>query len=68
MDAKAVHESLTRKFGEKVTGANLEAKSPFVVVAADAIVEVAAFCKSDPDLAFDNLMCLSGVEIGRAHV
>jgi NADH-quinone oxidoreductase subunit C len=62
MDPKAVHERLTQKFGEKITGANLEAASPFAVVAVEAIVEVAAFCKADPDLAFDNLMCLAGVD------
>ena len=60
MDAKAIHETLVAKFGEKITGAGLEAASPFAVVAADAIAEVAAFCKADPGLAFDNLMCLSG--------
>ena len=62
MDAKAIHERLAGKFADKVTGANLEVASPFAVVAADAIVEVAGFCKSDPGLAFDNLMCLSAVD------
>ncbi|HXB56359.1 MAG TPA: NADH-quinone oxidoreductase subunit C [Vicinamibacteria bacterium] len=62
MDTKAVHERLTQKFGEKITGANLEVASPFAVVAVEAIEEVAAFCKADPDLAFDNLMCLAGVD------
>jgi NADH-quinone oxidoreductase subunit C len=62
MDAKAVHERLVSRFGEKITSANLEAASPFAVVAADAIVEVATFCKSDPALAFDNLMCQSAVD------
>jgi NADH-quinone oxidoreductase subunit C len=62
MDAKAIHERLSARFGERVTGANLEVASPFAVVATDAIVEVAGFCKSDPDLAFDNLMCLAGVD------
>jgi NADH-quinone oxidoreductase subunit C len=62
MDAKTVHERLTQKFGEKITGANLEAASPFAVVAVEAIAEIAAFCKADPDLAFDNLMCLAGVD------
>jgi NADH-quinone oxidoreductase subunit C len=32
------------------------------VVATEAIADVAAFCKEDADLAFDNLMCLSGVD------
>ena len=62
MDAKAIGERLSAKLGEKVTAQNLEAASPFAVVATDAIVEVASFCKSDPDLAFDNLMCLSAVD------
>jgi NADH-quinone oxidoreductase subunit C len=31
-------------------------------VDAGSIVDVAAFCKSDPDLWFDNLMCLSAVD------
>jgi NADH-quinone oxidoreductase subunit C len=62
MDAKAIHETLVAKFGEKITGAGLEAVSPFTVVAADAIAEVAAFCKASPELAFDNLMCLAAVD------
>ncbi len=62
MDAKAIHEKLVARFGDKVTGAGLEAVSPFAVVAADAIGEVAAFCKTTPELAFDNLMCLSAVD------
>ena len=62
MDPKAIHETLVAKFGEKITGAGLEAASPFAVVAPDAIAEVAAFCKAFPGLAFDNLMCLSGVD------
>src|SRR5512147_502724 len=62
MDAKAIHDKLVERFGEKVTGEGLAAASPFVVVATDAIAEVAAFCKADPDLAFDNLMCLAAVD------
>jgi len=62
MDAKAIHERLSTRFGDRVTGVNLEVASPFAVVAQDAIVEVAGFCKSDPALAFDNLMCLSAVD------
>jgi NADH-quinone oxidoreductase subunit C len=62
MDAKAIHETLVARFGEKITGAGLEAASPFAVVVTDAIAEVAAFCKASPELAFDNLMCLSAVD------
>jgi len=62
MEPKAIHERLSAKLADKITGVNLEAASPFAVLAADAIVEAASFAKSDPDLAFDNLMCLSAVD------
>jgi NADH-quinone oxidoreductase subunit C len=62
MDARAIHERLAAKFADKITATGLDAVSPFVVVATDAIAEVAAFCKADPDLAFDNLMCLAAVD------
>jgi NADH-quinone oxidoreductase subunit C len=62
MDPKSIHDKLVARFAEKITGEGLAAASPFAVVATDAIAEVAAFCKADPELAFDNLMCLSGVD------
>jgi NADH-quinone oxidoreductase subunit C len=62
VDAKAIHERLAARFGDKVTVFQAEALQPWAVVAAEAIAEVAAFCKSDPELALDNLMCLSGVD------
>jgi NADH-quinone oxidoreductase subunit C len=62
MDAKAIHEALVARFGDRIPGADLAAASPFAIVAANAIAEVAAFCKADPALALDNLMCLSGVD------
>jgi NADH-quinone oxidoreductase subunit C len=62
VDAKAIHERLTARFAEKIAGAQLEALNPWAVVAPEAIAEVAAFMKSEADLAFDNLMCLSAVD------
>ena len=62
MDAKTIHEKLVERFGERIAGAGLDAGSPFAIVATDAIAEVAAFCKATPELAFDNLMCLSAVD------
>jgi NADH-quinone oxidoreductase subunit C len=61
MEAKAIHERLSQRFGDKVS-AFQEGLNPFSVVSADAILEVAGFLKVDPDLSFDNLMCLSGVD------
>jgi NADH-quinone oxidoreductase subunit C len=62
MDAQAIHEKLVGRLGEKVTGASLDAASPFAVIAPEALLEAAAFLKDDPDLAFDNLMCLGAVD------
>ena len=62
MDAAAIHQKLVARFGEKITAFQAAAAQPWAVVATDAIAEVAAFCKSDPDLAFDNLLCLSAVD------
>jgi NADH-quinone oxidoreductase subunit C len=62
MDAKGIHERLAGRFGEKVTSASLEAATPFVVVATEAIIEIATWCQSDPELRFDNLMCLAAAD------
>jgi NADH-quinone oxidoreductase subunit C len=62
MDAKAIHERLVSQFGEKITAFQEGGINPFCVVASDDILKVGAFLKADPELAFDNLMCLSGVD------
>ena len=62
MDAPAIHQKLAERFGEAVASFQAEALQPWAVIRADAIDEVAAFCKADPALAFDNLMCLSAVD------
>jgi NADH-quinone oxidoreductase subunit C len=62
VDAASIHAALVEAFGERITGADLVAVSPFAIVEPLAIAEIAAFCKADPRLAFDNLMCLSGVD------
>ena len=62
MDAAAIHQKLAARFGDKITAFQAEALQPWVVVATDAIAEVAAFCKADADLSFENLMCLSAVD------
>ena len=62
MDAPSIHGRLAERFGEKIVAFQADALQPWAVVASDAIAEVAAFAKSDPALAFDNLLCLSAVD------
>jgi NADH-quinone oxidoreductase subunit C len=67
MDAQGIIERLQQKFGDKITAVEAEAVNPGVVVATEAIAEVAAFARSEPELAFGNLMCLSGVDYPKAE-
>jgi len=63
VEAQAVFDMLKGKFGDAVVELQGEGFSPaFVVVASAAVKEVARFLKQDPALAFDSLMCLSGVD------
>lgn len=66
MDPAAIHARLQGRFGDKVTAFDAAALQPFAVIASEAIAEVAAYAKADPELAFDNLMCLSAVDYPKA--
>ncbi|GIW39506.1 MAG: NADH-quinone oxidoreductase subunit C [Candidatus Binatia bacterium] len=63
MDAAAIHARLRERFGEAIEGVDLEAKDPFVVVRAEAIAEVCRYLRDDPDLRFDCLSNLTGVDL-----
>jgi NADH-quinone oxidoreductase subunit C len=62
MTPAGIHQSLVAKFGDKITGVNLEALDPWVEIAAGSIIEVARFLKTDEALAFDALNDLCGVD------
>ena len=62
MTPQALHAALSARFPEAIVSFDERAVDPFAVVKAEAIAEVAAFCKSEPALALDNLMCLSVVD------
>ena len=55
-------DQLKKKFGDKITGANLEAIDPWIEVAPQGIVEVCRHLRSDAALQFDLLNCISGVD------
>jgi len=62
MEPKDIHERLKETFGAKIASSVLEAIDPYLVVETAAIAEVCRYLKEEPDLAFDTLMCLSGVD------
>ncbi len=62
MTPQEIHAALQARFGEAIVSFDEKALDPWALVQADRIAEVAAFAKAEPALAFDNLMCLSGVD------
>ncbi len=62
VEAEAIAETLRARFPEAICEFNKETIDPYVMVEAGAIREVCAFLRSEPELEFDSLMCLSAVD------
>lgn len=55
-------DRLKKRFGDKITGANLEAMDPWIEVEPEALVDVCRYLRDEPDLRFDFCNCISGVD------
>jgi NADH-quinone oxidoreductase subunit C len=62
MTVEEIHQRLVAKFAERVGPLAPANKDAWALVQTAAIVEVCRYLKDDPDLAFDCLMNLSGVD------
>ena len=62
MSGQSFVDQLKQKFGDKITGANLDNVDPWVEVAPEGLVAVCTHLKEEPSLAFDYLNCISGVD------
>ncbi|HID75696.1 MAG TPA: NADH-quinone oxidoreductase subunit C [Planctomycetaceae bacterium] len=62
MDAQGILERLRARFGPSITGSNLDAIDPWIEVAADELAEVCRFLRDDPELQFNYLNCITGVD------
>lgn len=62
MDIRAVLERLQQQFGAEIVGSDLEAVDPWVEVSADALPVVCRYLRDEPDLRFNMLHCISGVD------
>ena len=62
MSGQSFVDELKQKFGDKISGANLENVDPWIEVAPAGLLEVMAHLKNEPSLAFDYLNCVSGVD------
>jgi NADH-quinone oxidoreductase subunit C len=55
-------ERLKRQFGEQITGANLQAIDPWIEVSPAGLVPLCLYLRDQPDLRFNLLNCISGVD------
>ena len=63
MDAAEICGRLAARFGAAIKAGELEARNPWIGVEAAAIVEVARYLRADPELRFDCLSNLTGVDL-----
>lgn len=62
MSGQAFLDQLKKKFGDKITGAFLDALDPWIEVSPEGLVEVCRYLRDDPKLRFNMLNCISGVD------
>ncbi|MFN0056727.1 MAG: NADH-quinone oxidoreductase subunit C [Planctomycetales bacterium] len=62
MTPQEIHAQLVARFGDQITGSNFDVLDPWIEVAPAAIADVASHLKHDPQLAFDLLTNLTGVD------
>ncbi len=55
-------DRMTQKFGQRIVGANLDGIDPWIEISPEGLVEVATYLRDDPDLRFNMLNCISGVD------
>jgi len=62
MDTPAILEKLEGRFGQGIVGSDLEAIDPWIEIAAERLPEVCRYLRDEPDLRFNLLNCISGVD------
>ena len=62
MSGQDLITQLKERFGDQIQGANLEAIDPWIEIAPEGLLEVCRFLHDDPELRFDFLSCISGVD------
>jgi NADH-quinone oxidoreductase subunit C len=62
MNGQQFLDRLKQKFGDKITGANLEAIDPWIEVAPAGLTEICKYLRDEPDLRFNMLNCITAVD------
>jgi NADH-quinone oxidoreductase subunit C len=62
MSGQAFLDRLKSQFPNAITGANFEAIDPWIEITPQGLVAVCLFLRDEPDLRFNFLNCISGVD------
>lgn len=62
MKAEEIVQKLQGRFGASILEAKLESREPWIRIDSKALVDVATFLRDDPELQFDFLRSLAGVD------
>ena len=62
MDTATVFQLLEQRFGDRVTASSPGVGDPWIEVAPEVLVEVCRFLRDEPQLRFEMLNCISGVD------
>ncbi len=69
MNANEIHDKIKSRFPEGIVEFKPEAVTePFIIVRPELIREVGIFISEDPELKFDYLICLSGVDFNDGNL
>ena len=64
MTSEDIYTKLKEEFGDSILSLEEVVLDSFILIAPDAIADIARYLVEDSELAFDSLMCLSGVDLG----
>lgn len=64
--AREMHELLVARFGDRILAFDESPLNPSSKVPPEALLEICTWLAAEPELHFDSLMCVSGVDYGAA--
>ena len=64
MTSEDIYTKLKEEFGDSILSFEEVVLDSFILIVPEAIADIARYLAEEDELAFDSLMCLSGVDLG----
>ncbi|MEN6458499.1 MAG: NADH-quinone oxidoreductase subunit C [Thermoguttaceae bacterium] len=62
MNVEQIHDKLQHTFGPWLVAHDFAAVDPWIEICAEGLPDIARYLRDEPDLAFDMLHCITGVD------